>query len=217
MKRADRRRSSLLASLIVGVVLSFRWTSAGLGQELQVPVDSAAYRAALSELPIPVEPRLHLSPKVPPSVGLQLESAFVGAVDRLRTSEACRQLFSDLELEAERALDFAIFYAASPLEEATICRHNVAFARHGRGPIRLCRRFAALSSEQAAEVVLHEALHRAGLPECHTDPEAEDPAEIHLRVVQACGRPDSGTTPYSLVGPGEMIAEVATLEAPERE
>lgn len=217
MRRADRGRCGLLASPVVSVVLSLWWTSAGLGQELQVAVDSPAYRAALAELPPPVEPRLHLSPRVPPPVGVQLESAFVDAVDRLRTSEACRQLFSDLELEAERALDFAIFYAASPLEEATICRFSVAFARHGRGPIRLCRRFAALSSEQAAEVVLHEALHRAGLPECHTDPDAEDPVEIHLRVVHACGRPDSRDTPSSLSGRGEVIAEIAELEAPERE
>lgn len=216
MRRGSLRWSSLLASRVVIVVLSLWWTSNGLGQELQVSVDSAAYRAALAELPIPVEPRLHLSPKVPAPVGLQLESAFVDAVDRLRTSEACRQLFSELDLEAERALDFAIFYAASPLEEATICRHSVAFARHGRGPIRLCRRFAALSSEQAAEVVLHEALHRAGLPECHTDPDAEDPVEIHVRVVHACGRPESGTTPYSLAGLDETISEVANLEAPER-
>lgn len=144
------------------------------------------------EVPYSIAPRAHVSRRVPEEVRTRLASAFDEAERRIQARPECEALFHPLDLPALTALDFSIYYPASPLEEATVCRHAVAFSRVLGGPIHLCRRFAVLNDEQAARAVLHEALHRAGLGECFTDPNGLLPMQVQDMVREACNDPAAG-------------------------
>ncbi len=153
----------------------------------------AAHREA--EVPYSVAPRAHVSRRVPAEVWARLATAFDEAERLVLARPECEALFHPYDLPALTALDFSIYYPANPYEEATVCRHAVAFARVVGGPIHLCRRFAVLNDEQAARTVLHEALHRAGLGECFTDPNGLLPMQVQDMVRTACNAPAAGSHP----------------------
>lgn len=147
------------------------------------------------QVPYSLAPRADVSKRVPDVVRARLASAFDEAERRVLARPECAALFHPLDLPALTALDFSLYYPANPYEEATVCRHVVAFSRVLGGPIHLCRRFAVLNDEQAARAVLHEALHRAGLGECFTDPNGLLPMEVQDMVVAACGASAAGPHP----------------------
>jgi hypothetical protein len=79
------------------------------------------------------------------------------------------------------------YYAAGPAREASICRRAMATTLVDGGPVHVCRRFDTLSDDEAAVVLLHEALHHAGLRERPQDPDGMEPSAISRMVRSACG------------------------------
>lgn len=58
--------------------------------------------------------------------------------------------------------------------------------RAGRSEIRLCSRLTNLATEGVAAILIHEALHTAGLGEWPDDPAAPTSAAITRAVLRAC-------------------------------
>jgi hypothetical protein len=57
----------------------------------------------------------------------------------------------------------------------------------GAAPTFLCTGFSSLTDEHAALVLVHEALHHAGLTESPSDPSGMSSAAINEMVRTACG------------------------------
>ena len=63
-----------------------------------------------------------------------------------------------------KALDMVVFLPIGKAQaQAGVCRGTSAYTLFGGGPIWVCRDFSRLSDTQAAMVIIHEALHHAGL------------------------------------------------------
>ena len=160
--------------------------AAVFGQTAHGPMTLDASTLTFGHGAIRTVPMLHASRRLPQRPRQRLEEAFAVAVHRVHTVPACQALFEDLELDAHTALDFSIYYPARIDHEVSTCRRAVAFSYVGAGPTRLCRRFADLDLERAVEVVLHEALHRAGLTEHGAQPAGLLPSQIDAVVHTAC-------------------------------
>jgi hypothetical protein len=74
--------------------------------------------------------------------------------------------------------------------EATWCRQAVAGTSVGKKMVFLCRRFATLPVEEAATILIHEAMHRAGMSERPLDRECMTGDAISEMVRRACFRFD---------------------------
>ncbi|MEM7587770.1 MAG: hypothetical protein AAF560_30560 [Acidobacteriota bacterium] len=116
----------------------------------------------------------------------KLEAAFELAYERVQDSPTCRALFSELGHDATEMLRRSRYVPANIMQEQRVCRRAVAFTGVGSPAVRLCRGFGRLALERAAMVVIHEALHTAGLPEWPLDPEAMTSAEINALVGRSC-------------------------------
>ncbi|MDA8016158.1 MAG: hypothetical protein MPN21_01820 [Thermoanaerobaculia bacterium] len=117
-----------------------------------------------------------------------LAGAFRIAVSRLRLHPSCRALFEELGADGEELLAGSLYVRAGSHHETQICGRRVAaFTAIGSPVTRLCRNFRRLDAEQAALILLHEALHFAGLPEAPHEPEAPTSQEINQLVAAGCG------------------------------
>jgi hypothetical protein len=161
------------------------------------PTGPGASHLALEHGEIVSLPVLHASPRLPDRPRDRLHEAFALASHLIHTVPSCRSLFDDLELDAHTALDFSIYYPARVDHEVSLCRRAVAFSYVGAGPTRLCRSFADLDLERAVEVVLHEALHRAGLTEHGAKPSGLLPSQIDALVHEACCFDSMAPRPHS--------------------
>ena len=123
-----------------------------------------------------------------PPVESKLKEAFPLARERVRESPSCRKLFEDLGKNGSCSLAVSRYLAATSREEQQVCRRRAsAFTRVGSPQTRLCRSFSRLGVEQAARVLIHEALHYAGMRERPAYPEALGSAEINHLVTRSCG------------------------------
>lgn len=96
----------------------------------------------------------------------RLREAFPLAVQRVRDVPECQELFIRLGADALEKLTTSVYYPATAHMENRVCRRGVAaFTYVGSPQVRLCRRFASLGPHQAAALLIHEALHWAGLNE----------------------------------------------------
>jgi hypothetical protein len=57
----------------------------------------------------------------------------------------------------------------------------------GGSTVGLCAQFGRIPVAEAAQVLIHEALHNAGLSEQPHDPDGLTPDEIDDMVARACG------------------------------
>ena len=129
----------------------------------------------------PLEHRLR------PVIERKLSEALPLAESRLREHASCGRLFADLGHDGLAALERIRFTSASFIEEQRICRNRAsAFTAVGHPITRICRSFARLPANRAAVVVLHEALHYAGMTERPADPEALASAGINRLVAKSC-------------------------------
>jgi hypothetical protein len=117
----------------------------------------------------------------------KLESGFELAIERVQTEPRCAELFAELGADGAELLATTMYYPADLKLERDLCSGALAYTVVGGAPSWLCRRFRRLSDEKAAHVLLHEALHRAGLDEFPHDPQAMTPAAIDEMVHEACG------------------------------
>jgi hypothetical protein len=107
--------------------------------------------------------------------------------ERLREHASCRALFERLGEDGAATLDRASYHPASPEQETRHCRRGVfALTTVGASAVALCRGFARLSGQQAAIILIHEALHLAGQPESPAAPGAPPSLAITEMVMRGC-------------------------------
>jgi hypothetical protein len=107
--------------------------------------------------------------------------------ERLRKHASCRALFERLGDDGAATLDRASYHPASPEQERKHCRRGVfALTTVGASAVVLCRGFARLSPQQAAIILIHEALHLAGQEEAPAAPGAPDSLAITGSVMAGC-------------------------------
>jgi hypothetical protein len=128
---------------------------------------------------------------MPCSVHRRLVTALELAEDAVQREPACEQLFRDLDADPRMLLSGARFTVANARHELSICPDAEAFTVVGGRVTALCRSYAGLTDLEAAAVILHEALHHAGMNEYPLDEEAPTSSEITHLVRTRCGL-DSG-------------------------
>jgi hypothetical protein len=140
-----------------------------------------------SNSPIRFEPRI--DPGMSDNNRERLVSSFQIAIDRVREVPECRELFSKIGADGVDTIAKTYF---APIgihgARANVCNGSVAYTFvGGKGPTWLCREFSRLSDKKAAMIIIHEALHHAGLTERPKDPKAMTSAGINRMVSKSCG------------------------------
>jgi hypothetical protein len=116
-----------------------------------------------------------------------LKSAYKGAIEILDRHEPCRALFDDLYVDALHALGLGHYQTAQSVPEKARCAPGVAAATGvGRTRIVLCQHFNTLPRRTKTAILIHEALHTAGLDEAPHDPDGQTSREITQMVEKAC-------------------------------
>lgn len=118
----------------------------------------------------------------------QLRQGYALARDRLEESPSCRALFSELGADGLEVLHATVYLRPRHGFEREVCATGApALTFVGARQTRLCDGFGSLSRPQAAMLLLHEALHHAGLDEWPHDPDGLKPFEINRLVARSCG------------------------------
>jgi hypothetical protein len=118
---------------------------------------------------------------------LKLGAAHLLAVSRLRELPGCRALFEQLGADGLEKLANSIYYTTTPRQEEGACRQGaVALTMVGSPQTRLCRAFGQLGGGWAAMILIHEALHFAGMGEKPLDPAGLTSPEINWLVKARC-------------------------------
>jgi hypothetical protein len=118
----------------------------------------------------------------------QLIVSFEVALERVQKMEECRDLFTDLGADPLATLSRVSFYPMGHREALpNMCRGVDAYTMVGGGPTWLCRDFWRLTDKRAAMIIIHEALHHAGLTEWPKDPDGMRSMAINRMVAEHCG------------------------------
>ena len=129
-----------------------------------------------------------ISTKVSVKNRQKISGAFELALERVHEVPECRELFAKLDAEGTATLGRVIFLPIGRAQaRGDVCRGVSAYTMLGGGPVRVCRDFSRLSDSQAAMVIIHEALHHAGLTEYPQDPKGMTSREINGMVSERCG------------------------------
>ncbi len=128
-----------------------------------------------------------VSEKLPEPVRLKIVLAARLVQQRLSERPACTALFSEIKADGVETLERTFYYPANALMEQRMCWHTYAFTRVGRRSTWICRRMWQLPLDPFALVLVHEALHQAGLKEWPQTKSATDSRAVNARVAAACG------------------------------
>jgi hypothetical protein len=144
----------------------------------------AAYNAALeggiNEHPLVVG-------TLPEKVQRQLGYGYQVALQRLRNVEPCQGLFAELGVDGIEMLSTTIYLPPKYDFELQACDNGAtAFTFVGAPQTRLCDSFGRLSKSWSAVLLIHEALHHAGLGERPQDPNGPTPRQINRMVAKSC-------------------------------
>jgi len=133
-------------------------------------------------------PSPRVSGVLPQADARRLSTSFALAVDRLDGRADCARLFADLEADGRRLLSLTLYRAPARESEAKRCRAGrAAFTVVGSPLTCVCPSFGRLSRHDGAMILIHEALHFAGLPESPATPAALDSRGINRLVKERCG------------------------------
>ncbi len=111
----------------------------------------------------------------------QLMVAYKTALQEVRKAPSCAALFEDLGADSEATLKSTLYTMSAQ------CKGGVAaYTAVGCRVTWLCPCFSRLSREEAALIVVHEALHFAGMTEYPGDPNGPTSFEINRMVRRAC-------------------------------
>jgi hypothetical protein len=160
---------------------------AGTAPSSFVPVSVAAGVGSVDAgLNVPVEPWIH--PSMPVAVRNKLEDAFQLALQKVNEQEECGALFARLGANGAEVLKSALYFPVSPRNNLVgACSGHIAYTNVGGHTTFVCKAFARVSDGDAANYVLHEALHNAGLSEKPKDPLGMTPYQIDRLVEKRCG------------------------------
>jgi len=145
--------------------------------------------AHATERPGQVSKRTVLAGYFPARISFQLKHAMKLAAQKLIQESSCRAIFSPLTSNPMQALELTSYHLAGVGQETQACQAQgvVAYTTVGGHRTHLCPPlFEQLNTQQAAVVLIHEALHRAGLNEWPPDPNGLTSAEINLMVQRSC-------------------------------
>lgn len=132
-----------------------------------------------------VEPWVH--PSMPAAVKDKIETGFAIAMQRVTDVPQCAELFQRLGADPLEILSTGLYFPATPAREVNGCRRAMAQTYVGDAPTWICRRVTSHSDERVALVLIHEALHHAGLTEKPHDPKAMSSGAINSMVAKHCG------------------------------
>lgn len=144
---------------------------------------NAATRAP-SNQPTPVRPWIH--PDMPGGVKSKLEAAFDIALDRVQMVGDCAGLFHELGADPLEILKTGLYFPTNVQREHVLCTRSMAQTIVGSAPTWICRNITAYPDEKIAAVLIHEALHHAGLPEDETGRTAKSSGSITRTVEKKC-------------------------------
>jgi hypothetical protein len=123
-----------------------------------------------------------------PDDSFTVKIAFRGAVKRIRKEESCSALFDTLMFDGLQALGRSRYNRPQSQWEQRQCAPGIAaYTVVGSNRVVVCTHFQRLDRRVQSAVLIHEALHTAGLSEAPLDPEAMTAAEIQFMVEEACG------------------------------
>jgi len=173
-----KRSVVFVVTLIVGA------TGAVAGETVDAQPTSEQVASPAVLEPIAVRPWINNAMTEP--MRDKVEVAFDLALHRVREVPACADLFHQLGADGVTALSRELYYPLELRRERAVCRRASAVTSVGKRPVKLCRHFAQLSDSHAAMLLIHEALHLAGLTERPHDPDAMSGAAINRMVTDAC-------------------------------
>jgi hypothetical protein len=179
--RNHRSFSGFLGSLIVALVVA----TPGFTGSPAAPASTGAVSTTLGTQAVVSAPRINR--RVPSRLRSTLEAGFELAVQKVSNEPGCRDLFAQLGANGVEMLSTTLYYQASLKMEKAVCSEALAFTVVGGAPTWVCQRFAKLNDRRAASVLLHEALHHAGMDEWPHDPNGLPPAAIDDLVEESCG------------------------------
>lgn len=146
---------------------------------------TARYAPIVSSATNSVRPNLRRG--LPPSVAQRLQRAFAIAARRVSERAACSALFAASGADGVEKLRMSLYYLAAGSHAREVCGLGAdALTSVGSAITWLCPSFSALSNDRAALVLIHEALHAAGLPEWPRDPGAMTSSQINTLVKESC-------------------------------
>ncbi len=118
----------------------------------------------------------------------KLQYAYPLALQRVREVDTCRDLFAKLGADGVATLDATLYRPAESERELEICSFTsaLAFTGIGRSHTRLCDSFGGQARQTAAMILIHEALHSAGMSERPHDPTALNSVQINRLVRTSC-------------------------------
>jgi hypothetical protein len=120
----------------------------------------------------------------------KLNVAFRLAAQRLRELPECSQLFAELSTDGLARLRATRYQSVADTGGDRVCGRGLdaaAFTMVNSPRTIICPAFDRLTVEDAAVIVLHEALHSAGQTEWPLDPNAPNSGQINRMVRAACG------------------------------
>jgi len=116
-----------------------------------------------------------------------VEVAFEIAAQRVQEVDSCSDLFAQFGVDAMEALDRAVYMPVfSRHKVKKVCGRNLAYTFVGAPSTFICPKFERVSDQHAAMVLIHEALHTAGLEEAPTTPGAKTSQQINSMVAKSC-------------------------------
>jgi hypothetical protein len=186
-------RRTLLTLMAVGHILGTAAHAADTVGPEASRADSAAVAAVLHEESSAAGDdetvcRPTISTKMMAKNRHKISDAFELALDRVREVPECRGLFEGLGADWKESLGRIVFLPIGRAQgRGDVCRGKSAYTMVGGGPVRVCREFSRLSDTQAAMVIIHEALHHAGLTEYPLDPDGMTSNAINGMVAESCG------------------------------
>jgi len=118
----------------------------------------------------------------------RLSLAYPMAMRRLEENQGCGALFGPLGKDGPAILGSTIYHALDQPNRYAACRNGaVAFVVPQLHETFVCTAFAWMSNDLAAAVLIHEALHMAGLDESPRDPKGLTSPQITTLVRERCG------------------------------
>ena len=97
-------------------------------------------------------------------------------------------MFTELGVDASATLGRMYFSPIGWHElKPNVCNGSAVYTLVGGGPVWVCQKFSRLADSQAAMLIIHEALHLAGLNEQPHDANAMTSAAINGMVLKRCG------------------------------
>ena len=144
---------------------------------------SLAGRRMSAAVPLP-----NLRGALPSAVEDTLREAFQLALDRVREIPACRSLFEEFVQSGNQRLTTTMYSPPGAKPSKNTCSKGaLAYTHVGSSITHLCEGFAGLSMEQATIVLIHEALHYAGMKEAPFYRGALTSKKINELVRDRCG------------------------------